>query len=329
VSSRWDEPATLAQVDALTAAGLSPGAVEHAVDLLATPPSAAAWAGFLDRVLLALGSALLVSAVVYGVAWNWSEIGELSRLVGVELVFAATGGVAVWRGTATASGRAAALAAAALIGPLLGLVGITWQTGADPWTLFAAWSGLSLALVAAAGSGWGWAGWLLVVDLAVALWIGQAGGWPMATAPLVVIAALAGLHLAGAALLLGAGGAGWLRAVEAPALALVGLALVVLTGPALAVALDWHDGGVWLVVDLAMWAGLVVAHGALLVARRSVSAGAAAGLSVLAVVTTAFMRVALKIDDGPIMWFVCGVFVLTGAIGLAAGIRAVARRGGA
>jgi hypothetical protein len=110
---------------------------------------------------------------------------------------------------------------------------------------------------------------------------------------------------------------------------LLGMALVNLTGPAMVIAMGMDVGGGWMVFDAALWAVAVAVHAGLLVVHRSVAAGAAGGLSLLAVVTMAFWRVALEIDDGPLMWFVCGVFVLGGAIGLAAGIRAVARRGAA
>ena len=110
-------------------------------------PSPDGWAHFVDRMLLGLGLALLLSGVVTFFAANWSEIGRFGRflLVDALLLMALA---SVWRlGLESLAGRAALFAAAVFVGVLLALIGQTYQTGADTYELFAAWAVLILPWV--------------------------------------------------------------------------------------------------------------------------------------------------------------------------------------
>ena len=56
------------------------------------------------------------------------------------------------------------------IGALFAYFGQTYQTGADPWQLFALWAVLALPLCLGARSDVLWAPWALVVVTAISLW---------------------------------------------------------------------------------------------------------------------------------------------------------------
>jgi uncharacterized membrane protein len=56
-------------------------------------------------------------------------------------------------------------------GALFAYFGQTYQTGADPWQLFALWAALALPLGAAVRHDAVWAPWTLVATLAVVLWV--------------------------------------------------------------------------------------------------------------------------------------------------------------
>ena len=105
--------------------------------------------------------------VVMWVAANWDEFGRFGRFallmgfVGVmgtgaalRPVLRAPFGLLVLRG----------------IGALFAYFGQTYQTGADPWQLFALWALLALPLCLGERSDVLWAPWALVVVTAISLW---------------------------------------------------------------------------------------------------------------------------------------------------------------
>jgi len=108
------------------------------------------WQRLLHHSALALGGALLVSALVSWVAANWAAIPPLQKLVGVQILLAAlclASWCLAWRGQTSASRHAVTLLSSLMgigIGALLALVGQQYQTGADAWQLFFWWSVLLL-----------------------------------------------------------------------------------------------------------------------------------------------------------------------------------------
>lgn len=59
------------------------------------------------------------------------------------------------------------------LGGLLAFIGQTYQTGADPWQLFALWAALSLIWTVIARSDGLWSLWVVMVGLAIAVWSGD------------------------------------------------------------------------------------------------------------------------------------------------------------
>ena len=142
---------------------LEPGRLREALEAGGALPTAARWRAFLDRLLLWGASAFLSVALVFFIAYNWEELGRWARFAMVELVFA--GAVAgAWRlGLERAAGKACLFAASIAIGVLMALVGQTYQTGADPWELFALWAAAVVPFALAARLP---VLWLLVLALA-------------------------------------------------------------------------------------------------------------------------------------------------------------------
>ncbi|MBM4270030.1 MAG: DUF2157 domain-containing protein [Deltaproteobacteria bacterium] len=84
----------------------------------------------------------------------------------------------VWKlGLDRATGKAALLAAAILVGALLALVGQTYQTGADTFELFFAWALAILPWALVARFAALWILWLGLANLAVSLYFSTFGGW--------------------------------------------------------------------------------------------------------------------------------------------------------
>ena len=123
--------------------------------------------------LLAVVAAIFLGlGVIFWVAANWQDWGRLTQLVLLQAVLAVAvlGAVLVPQHTKL---RAALLLLAMLVlGGLLAFVGQTYQTGADPWQLFAAWAALSLLWVLVVRSDALWTFWVLITGAAIALWSG-------------------------------------------------------------------------------------------------------------------------------------------------------------
>lgn len=146
-------------------------------------------AHWLPRGVAVLAAALGGLGLIFWIAANWDTLGRFGRfalLQGTVLVMCLG---ALWRPAARAPLGLMALLA---IGGLFAYFGQTYQTGADPWQLFALWAVLALPLCLGVRSDVAWAPWSLVAMTAISLWMHAHAGhsWRMAPQDLVV-------HLAG------------------------------------------------------------------------------------------------------------------------------------
>lgn len=133
-------------------------------------PDTAAWRHWLDRVLLVAGALLLAASLVFFVAANWSGLGKVARFALAQGALLAGVAVYAWRGDDLA-GRSALAFCVLAVGALFALYGQTYQTGADPWQLFALWALVAAPLVWLARAGPLTLFWLLVVDLGLLRWL--------------------------------------------------------------------------------------------------------------------------------------------------------------
>jgi uncharacterized membrane protein len=149
---------------------LTPDGLPNAFRIAGTLPGRVMWHRFLDGLALWMGAVFLAVAVIFFFAYNWKELGHFARFGIVELLLT-TAILVSWRlGLERMSGKAALLLATLLVGALLALVGQTYQTGADPWELFATWALLALPWVAVARFSPLWLLSLTLVNLAVSLY---------------------------------------------------------------------------------------------------------------------------------------------------------------
>jgi uncharacterized membrane protein len=152
-------------------------AAEHALDrraadrleqlagLNAEPPT-------LQRAL-AIGTAVLAAALggfglILWIAANWDTLGRFGRFAVLQGAVVAMCIGALWR---PALRVPLALVALLATGALFAYFGQTYQTGADPWQLFALWAALTLPLCLGLRSDVLWSPWALVALTAAALWI--------------------------------------------------------------------------------------------------------------------------------------------------------------
>jgi len=122
---------------------------------------------------LAVGVAVLAAAlcglgIVMWIAANWNDFGRLGRFALLQGAVVAMGVGAWWR---SAARPALGLLTLLGIGALFAYFGQTYQSGADPWQLFALWAALALPLALGVRSDVVWAPWALVAMTGVSLWI--------------------------------------------------------------------------------------------------------------------------------------------------------------
>ena len=159
---------------AAQAAALSPGAADRALEIATATPDAPSWRRFLARTLTLLGAALVLAGIVCFFAFNWDRIGRFGKLGIIEAGIVAAAAIAWWR-LPRLSGQIGITAAAVLVGPLLGVSGQSYQTGADPYGLFVSWALLVAPWVLAARFTALWVIEVVLVDIALGLWWSQVG----------------------------------------------------------------------------------------------------------------------------------------------------------
>lgn len=128
-------------------------------------PGATRW---LPRGVAVLAAALGGLGIVLWIAANWDTLGRFGRFALLQAFVLVMCLGALWRPAARAP-----LGLLALLGTgaLFAYFGQTYQTGADPWQLFALWAALTLPLCLAVRSDVLWAPWALVVMTGISLWV--------------------------------------------------------------------------------------------------------------------------------------------------------------
>jgi len=125
---------------------LSENACSRALQLAELAPGRSDWLRYINHFLATIGALLIVSGVAAFFAWNWADLDYGVKFALIQAGIAGTALLA-WRlGIDSMGGRAALFSSAFLVGVLFAVFGQVYQTGADPYGLFVAWSILILPL---------------------------------------------------------------------------------------------------------------------------------------------------------------------------------------
>lgn len=203
--TRWYQTARLRrEIAAWRMAGrLAPAGVDYVRRHSRAVPGQHDWMDFIRQLAAWLGCVMLASAAICAVAANWAQISAPMRLAALQSAMALAAVATLLPRASRLMHTLLLLLACVLLGGTLAQVGQTYQTGADPWQLFALWALLMLPWVAAGRSVVLCLLWVSVGNVAILLW-GQAAGEARAATTLAVFALWNGLLLA-------AWEAGWKR----------------------------------------------------------------------------------------------------------------------
>lgn len=128
------------------------------------PPALLAW---LKRGMLAVAAGLLGFGLICGIAANWQSLDKLQQFALLQgFVLSLCLGAALLPTMRTPLGLLGLIS----IGGLFAYFGQTYQTGADPWQLFAVWASLGIPLALCSRSDSVWSAWAIIVLTAVSLW---------------------------------------------------------------------------------------------------------------------------------------------------------------
>jgi uncharacterized membrane protein len=148
--------------------------------LAAPMPQAGSMRTWFWRVVTASAAALGGFGVILWVAANWEDFGRWGRfaLLQISILVFCLGAAWLLARKARTQAPKKAMAAASMglvamlcTGALFAYFGQTYQTGADPWQLFALWAALTLPLCLALRSDVLWAPWGLVAITGISLWL--------------------------------------------------------------------------------------------------------------------------------------------------------------
>ena len=286
---------------------IAPDALPHALAVAGVTPDGPAWRRFIAALLLSLGALLLAAGVIFFFAYNWQALGRFQKFALVQGLFAAAAFGAWFYGPAKMAGQAALLLATLLTGAIFALVGQTYQTGADPWQLFALWALLIVPWVAVSRMPVLWLMFAALVNLALALYFQTFHGiFGMVFSSEVLIWMLFALN--GVALVVWEAcakrGAPWMQ-TRWPARTLAAAVGTAITSLAVVTMLDRLGFDLLRLVVYAAWLGAMYAY----YRRTSVDLFMLAGgvLSAIVVVATALGRLMIHVGDE-------GGFLLVGLV---------------
>lgn len=115
------------------------------------------WQQFIQRLLFWLGGLALAFSVVFFIAYNWDAMGRFAKFAMLELLVLASVLAYARLGADKLLSKVVLAMGSIFVGVLLAFFGQTYQTGADPWQLFATWALMIIP-------------WAIIAEFA-ALWI--------------------------------------------------------------------------------------------------------------------------------------------------------------
>ena len=150
---------------------IQPKHIKQALTVSQVSPNQKSWFLFIDRLLLSLGALALGFSVLFFIAYNWNEFGRFAKFALLETLLVSIIVVYYWLAKGPFGKQICLLVASLLVGIIMAFFGQTYQTGADPWTLFLYWAILISPWVINARFAPLWLSWLALLNIALALYL--------------------------------------------------------------------------------------------------------------------------------------------------------------
>jgi len=135
-------------------------------------PTSQSWYLFIDKIALWFGALSLAFALMFFMAYNWSEFQKMGKFALVEGLLAVSVGFYLYLDVERLSSKVSLMVSTLFVGVLLALVGQTYQTGADTWQLFFYWAVLVLPWVFIGRFSALWMVWIFLINLSISLYPG-------------------------------------------------------------------------------------------------------------------------------------------------------------
>jgi uncharacterized membrane protein len=275
-------------------------------------PGTTAWTHFLRYVLLALGLGFLLAGIIFFFAYNWASLHRFAKMgiVGGLLLFSVI--ISLQGSLLLRIRRWFLLAAMILTGTLLGVYGQIYQTGADEFDFFMAWTVFSLGWAIAARFPLLWLGFVGLLNISWLTWLSQRQP---------ELPSLTGLFFSGTI----NGLAIWISVklparisnTNIPEWYLQALGITAVGFHTLAILNGIYNGGdvwsPWLYALITIQWGLFFMLG---IRRQSIFWPSILGLAVIIVIAGAL----IKSSDGAGMYLLVSLIIAAGVAGLVAGI---------
>jgi uncharacterized membrane protein len=136
-------------------------------------PGTTAWMHFLRYVLLAMGLGFLLAGIVFFFAYNWADMHRYAKLGIVAGLLLMSVLISLSGQLLLRVRRWFLLAATILTGTLISVYGQIYQTGADTFDFFLAWTTFSLCWAVAARFPLLWLGYISLLNITLLTWLGQ------------------------------------------------------------------------------------------------------------------------------------------------------------
>lgn len=146
---------------------ISNTAKEYALETLYPHKNWGLWAA---RLLLTIGSSLILSGIVYFFAFNWYKLTPFIKFTTIEIGIIACLLASYFYGLQKLGGRMFLLSASVLVGVFLAVFGQIYQTGADAYQLFATWALLIAVWVIISQHLALWALWVVIINIFTVLY---------------------------------------------------------------------------------------------------------------------------------------------------------------
>jgi len=145
--------------------------INQALKLSDAQPSADEWLKFLKVAFLWMGMISLCCGVIFYFAYNWQDMSRFTKFALIESIMLLSTFAYIRFAKTKIITSVTLMGMTLFTGALLALVGQTYQTGADPWQLFATWSVLILPWVFIARATSLWILWGVIINLSVSLFL--------------------------------------------------------------------------------------------------------------------------------------------------------------